>query len=552
MSRKSLAGLKIPKIAFPRYSSWGDIVRYYYKENFPGEFPYTGGVFPFKRVTEDPKRQFAGEGGPERTNKRFKYLTKGELSKRLSVAFDGITLYAEDPDIRPDIYGKIGESGVSICTKDDMDTMLDGFDLTDPMTSVSMTINAPAPIMVAFYFITAFQRELKKREETGIKLSEEDIEQLKIETFQKLRGTVQADMLKEDQAQNTIIFSIDFAMKLIGDLQEYLSKNKIKNYYSISISGYHIAEAGANPITQLAFTLANGFTYVEYFLNRGINIDEFAPNLSFFFSNGMDPEYSVIGRVARRIWAIAMKERYGANERSQKLKYHIQTSGRSLHAQEIEFNDIRTTLQALLAMYDNCNSLHTNSYDEAITTPTEESVRRAMAIQLILSKEFGMLYNENPNQGSFIIEELTDLVEQAVLKEFENISRRGGVLGAMETQYQRSKIQEESLYYEYVKQSGEYPIIGVNTYLPENAQNYYDSMEITRATDEEKQLRLKQLADFKEKHSTKSGAALENLRKVCLTGGNIFEELLNTVQYCSMGDITKVLYEVGGKYRRGM
>jgi methylmalonyl-CoA mutase len=552
MSRKSLAGLKIPKIAFPRYSSWGDIVRYYYKENFPGEFPYTGGVFPFKRVTEDPKRQFAGEGGPERTNKRFKYLTKGELSKRLSVAFDGITLYAEDPDIRPDIYGKIGESGVSICTKDDMDTMLDGFDLTDPMTSVSMTINAPAPIMVAFYFITAFQRELKKREEAGIKLSEEDIEQLKIETFQKLRGTVQADMLKEDQAQNTIIFSIDFAMKLIGDLQEYLSKNKIKNYYSISISGYHIAEAGANPITQLAFTLANGFTYVEYFLNRGINIDEFAPNLSFFFSNGMDPEYSVIGRVARRIWAIAMKERYGANERSQKLKYHIQTSGRSLHAQEIEFNDIRTTLQALLAMYDNCNSLHTNSYDEAITTPTEESVRRAMAIQLILSKEFGMLYNENPNQGSFIIEELTDLVEQAVLKEFENISRRGGVLGAMETQYQRSKIQEESLYYEYVKQSGEYPIIGVNTYLPENAQNYYDSMEITRATDEEKQLRLKQLADFKEKHSTKSGAALENLRKVCLTGGNIFEELLNTVQYCSMGDITKVLYEVGGKYRRGM
>jgi methylmalonyl-CoA mutase len=552
MSRKSLAGLKIPKIAFPRYSSWGDIVRYYYKENFPGEFPYTSGVFPLKRVTEDPKRQFAGEGGPERTNKRFKYLTKGEASKRLSVAFDGITLYAEDPDIRPDIYGKIGESGVSICTKDDMDIMLDGFDLTDPMTSVSMTINAPAPIMVAFYFITAYQRELKKREEAGINLSDKEKEQLKIETFQKLRGTVQADMLKEDQAQNTIIFSIDFAMKLIGDLQEYLSKNKIKNYYSISISGYHIAEAGANPITQLAFTLANGFTYVEYFLNRGIHIDDFAPNLSFFFSNGMDPEYSVIGRVARRIWAVAMKERYGANERSQKLKYHIQTSGRSLHAQEIEFNDIRTTLQALIAMYDNCNSLHTNSYDEAITTPTEESVRRAMAIQLILSKEFGMLYNENPNQGSFIIEELTDLVEQAVLNEFENISRRGGVLGAMETQYQRSKIQEESLYYEYVKQSGEYPVIGVNTFLPESAQNYYDSMEITRASDEEKQIRLQQLKDFKEKHSSESQQALDNLRKVCLTGGNIFEELLNTVQYCSMGEITKVLYDVGGKYRRGM
>jgi len=552
MSRKSLAGTKVPKIAFPNYTSWADIAKFYYKENFPGEFPYTAGVFPFKRTTEDPKRQFAGEGGPERTNKRFHYLTRGEQSKRLSVAFDGITLYAEDPDWRPDIYGKIGESGVSICTIEDMDKLLEGFDQTDPLTSVSMTINAPAPIMVAFYFMTAYQRELKKLEAEGKQLTDEEKEKLKIQTFQQLRGTVQADMLKEDQAQNTIIFSIDFALKLIGDLQEYLSKNKIRNYYSLSISGYHIAEAGANPITQLAFTLANGFTYVEYFLSRGIPIDDFAPNLSFFFSNGMDPEYSVIGRVARRIWAIAMKYRYGANERSQKLKYHIQTSGRSLHAQEIEFNDIRTTLQALLALYDNCNSLHTNSYDEAITTPTEESVRRAMAIQLILSKEFGVLYNENPNQGSFIIEELTELVEEAVLKEFENLSRRGGVLGAMENQYQRSKIQEESMYYEYLKQNGEYPVIGVNTFLPENPENYYDKIPITRASDEEKRQRIYDLEQFKDKHKGNANYYLERLRKVCLTGGNIFEELLNTVEHCSMGQITRVLYEVGGKYRRGM
>lgn len=552
MSRRSLAGTKVPKIAFPKYTSWADIAKFFYKENFPGEFPFTAGVFPFKRTTEDPKRQFAGEGGPERTNKRFHYLTRGEQSKRLSVAFDGITLYAEDPDWRPDIYGKIGESGVSICTIEDMDKLLEGFDQTDPLTSVSMTINAPAPIMVAFYFMTAYQRELKKLEAQGKTLTDDEKQALKIETFRKLRGTVQADMLKEDQAQNTIIFSIDFALKLIGDLQEYLSKNKIRNYYSLSISGYHIAEAGANPITQLAFTLANGFTYVEYFLSRGIPIDDFAPNLSFFFSNGMDPEYSVIGRVARRIWAIAMKHRYGGNERSQKLKYHIQTSGRSLHAQEIEFNDIRTTLQALLALYDNCNSLHTNSYDEAITTPTEESVRRAMAIQLILNKEFGVLYNENPNQGSFIIEELTELVEEAVLREFENLSRRGGVLGAMETQYQRSKIQEESMYYEYLKQSGEYPVIGVNTFLPENPENYYDKIPITRATDEEKRARIDDLNRFKEKHKDEAPYYLERLRKVCLTGGNIFEELLNTVEHCSMGQITQVLYEVGGKYRRGM
>lgn len=552
MSKKSLSGTKIPKIAFPTYSSWRDLVKFYFNENFPGEFPYTAGVFPFKRTTEDPKRQFAGEGGPERTNRRFHYLTKGDPSKRLSVAFDGITLYAEDPALRPDIYGKIGESGVSICTIDDMDRLLDGFDQLDPLTSVSMTINAPAPIMVAFYFMTAYQREVKRLVAEGKTISEKEVNDLMVGTFRKLRGTVQADMLKEDQAQNTIIFSIDFALKLIGDLQEYLSKNGIKNYYSISISGYHIAEAGANPISQLAFTLANGFTYVEYFLNRGIPVDEFAPNLSFFFSNGMDPEYSVIGRVARRIWAVAMKERYGANDKSQKLKYHIQTSGRSLHSQEIEFNDIRTTLQALLALYDNCNSLHTNSFDEAITTPTEESVRRAMAIQLITSKEFGPLYNENPNQGSFLIEELTKLVEEAVLMEFENISRRGGVLGAMETQYQRSKIQEESLYYEYMKQSGEYPIMGVNTFLPEQAENYYESIEITRASDEEKNIRLDQLADFKDKNKTKSDEALSNLKKVCLSGGNIFEELLSTVQYCSMGDITKVLYEAGGKYRRGL
>ena len=550
--RKSLSGSMIPKVALPKYSSWGELLKFLYNENLPGSFPFTAGVFPFKRVTEDPKRQFAGEGGPERTNRRFLYLTLNDKSKRLSTAFDGITLNGEDPAIEPEIYGKIGESGVSICTIDDMNLLLDGFDQTDPYTSVSMTINAPAPIMVAFYFMTAYYRELQKLNDKGIKLSDTDKEQIKIDTFRKLRGTVQADMLKEDQGQNTCIFSIDFAMKLIGDLQEYLSKNDIKNYYSLSISGYHIAEAGANPITQLAFTLANGFTYVEYFLNRGIPVDDFAPNLSFFFSNGMDPEYSVIGRVARRIWAIAMKYKYGANDRSQKLKYHIQTSGRSLHAQEINFNDIRTTLQGLLAFYDNCNSLHTNSYDEAVTTPTEESVRRSMAIQMILSKEFGMLMNENPNQGAFIIDELTDLVEDAVLEEFNNISRRGGVLGAMETQYQRSKIQEQSLYYESLKQTGEYPIIGVNTYLGEHVLNPYEHMEITRASEEEKQTRLKQLSDFKERHKDNKEEALKKLREVALQNGNIFEELLNTVEHVSMGEITHVLYEIGGKYRRGM
>ncbi len=548
----SITGLKIPKIVPPDYSSWADLIRYKYLENFPGEFPYTAGVFPFKRTTEDPKRQFAGEGSPERTNKRFHYLCEGEDAKRLSVAFDGITLYAEDPAEKPDIYGKIGESGVSICTIEDMDTLLKGFDLMDPLTSVSMTINAPAPIMVAFFFMTAYQRELKKLEGSGQTLSNDQSERLKLDTFRKLRGTVQADMLKEDQGQNTIIFSIDFAMKMIGDLQEYLSKNQIKNYYSLSISGYHIAEAGANPITQLAFTLANGFTYVEYFLSRGLNIDDFAPNLSFFFSNGMDPEYSVIGRVARRIWAIALRDKYGANARSQKLKYHIQTSGRSLHAQEIEFNDIRTTLQGLIAFYDNCNSLHTNSYDEAVTTPTEESVRRSMAIQQILTKEFGMLKNENPIQGSFFIKWLTDEVEKAVLEEFSRLSRRGGVLGAMETQYQRSKIQEESLHYESLKHSGAYPIIGVNTFLNPNTKDNYENMQVIRADATEKNKRLEEIKLFKSKNVNKAPQALENLRKVALNGGNIFEELLNTVQYATMGEISNLLYEIGGKYRRGM
>ena len=549
---KSICGSMIPKVAMPKFNNWGELIKYYYKENLPGFFPYTAGVFPFKRTTEDPKRQFAGEGGPDRTNKRFHYLCAGDKYKRLSVAFDGITLYGENPDQDLDVYGKIGESGVSICTIEDMKRLLDGFDQTDPLTSVSMTINAPAPIMVAFYFMTAYKHELLKAEQSGKKLTEEEKVQLRLDTFRRLRGTVQADMLKEDQGQNTCIFSIDFAMKLIGDVQEYLSTNQIKNYYSISISGYHIAEAGANPITQLAFTLANGFTYVEYFLNRGINVDDFAPNLSYFFSNGMDPEYSVIGRVARRIWAVAMRDKYGANSKSQKLKYHIQTSGRSLHAQEIDFNDIRTTLQGLLAFYDNCNSLHTNSYDEAVTTPTEESVRRSMAIQYILSKEFGMLKNENPNQGSFIMEELTDLVEEAVLMEFNRISRRGGVLGAMETQYQRSKIQEESLYYESMKQTGEYPIIGVNIFTRDDADSPYDTMQITRSTEVEKDDRLQDLANFHDQHRAETEAALKQLRDVALTGGNIFEELLNTVEHCSMGQITQLLYDIGGKYRRGM
>jgi isobutyryl-CoA mutase len=551
LSTTSLSYLKIPKVALPPYRSWEELVLFFYNENLPGYFPYTAGVFTFRRTTEEPRRQFAGEGSPERTNARFHFLSRHDDAKRLSTAFDGITLYGENPDPKPDIYGKIGESGVSVCTIDDMDRLFEGFTLTNPHTSVSMTINAPAPIILAMYFMSAYRRELAVKEQAGLHLNEEQRRQLMLTTFRNLRGTVQADILKEDQAQNTCIFSIDFAMKLLGDVQEYFSRNGIDRYYTLSISGYHIAEAGANPITQLAFTLANGFTYVEYFMNRGLDLDSVAPNLSVFVSNGMDAEYSVIGRVARRIWAVAMKHVYHAGERSRKLKYHIQTSGRSLHAREIDFNDIRTTLQALLAYYDNCNSLHTNSYDEAITTPTEESVRRSMAIQLILAKEFGMNRIENPNQGSFIISELTDLVEEAVLDEFERLSRRGGVFGAMETQYQRSKIQEESLHYEELKQSGEYPVVGVNTFLRDEGAEQAQPIHVTRTTDQEKQDRLARLDAFHQKNRERSIEALAQLKEAVLTDRNIFEVLLDTVQYASLGQITNLLYEVGGKYRRG-
>ncbi|KPK76905.1 MAG: methylmalonyl-CoA mutase [Phycisphaerae bacterium SM23_30] len=545
-SVQSLSGSHIPRVALPSYTSWGELLRFCYKENLPGYFPFTASVFPFQRTQEDPKRQFAGEGSPEKTNKRFHYLSRNDPSKRLSTAFDPITLYGENPSTNPDVYGKIGESGVSICTLDDMKKLYAGFDLSDPMTSVSMTINGPAPIVLAMFFMTAYDQAVEKK---GSDLTSKE----KIALFRKLRGTVQADILKEDQGQNACIFSIDFALRMMGDVQSYFSKNKIGNYYTISISGYHIAEAGANPITQLALTLANGFHYVEFFSSLGLSVDEFAPNLSFFFSNGMEPEYSVIGRVARRIWAIAMRDRYGADENSQRLKYHIQTSGRSLHAQEIDFNDIRTTLQAVFAFYDNCNSLHTNSYDEAVTTPTEESVRRSMAVQLILNKEFGMLKNENPNQGAFIIEELTDLVEKAVLEEFRRISYRGGVLGAMEKQYQRNKIQEESLYYEELKHNGTYPIIGVNTFINENPDvTRYDQMEVRRATPQEKRQQLENLKSFEEKNRDKAPRALQSLKKVILSGENIFEELLTAVRYASLGQITHLLYEIGGKYRRNM
>ncbi|EZP75340.1 methylmalonyl-CoA mutase large subunit [Parageobacillus genomosp. 1] len=555
LTTKSLSGLDIPKVALPKFKDYGEILRWVYKENVPGSFPYTAGVFPFKRQGEDPKRQFAGEGTPERTNRRFHYLCKEDKAKRLSTAFDSVTLYGQDPDYRPDIFGKVGESGVSVCTLDDMKKLYKGFDLCDPLTSVSMTINGPAPIILAMFMNTAIDQQVEKREkELGRPLTKEEYEEVKAYTLQTVRGTVQADILKEDQGQNTCIFSTDFALKMMGDIQEYFIKHKVRNYYSVSISGYHIAEAGANPITQLAFTLANGFTYVEYYLSRGMKIDDFAPNLSFFFSNGLDPEYSVIGRVARRIWAIVMREKYGANERSQKLKYHIQTSGRSLHAQEIDFNDIRTTLQALIAIYDNCNSLHTNAYDEAITTPTEESVRRAMAIQLIITKEFGLAKNENPLQGSFIIEELTDLVEEAVLREFERINDRGGVLGAMEMQYQRGKIQEESMYYEMKKHSGELPIIGVNTFLNPNppSEEELNNIQLARATYEEKELQIKNLREFQERNKDKVEAALERLKQVAVSGGNIFEELMETVKVASLGQITRALYEVGGQYRRNM
>ncbi|MDQ0160578.1 fused isobutyryl-CoA mutase/GTPase IcmF [Alkalibacillus salilacus] len=555
MNTESLSGIKIPKVALPNYQDWGDRLQFMMLENLPGYFPYTAGVFPFKRRGEDPTRQFAGEGTPERTNRRFHYLSENEPAKRLSTAFDSVTLYGEDPDERPDIYGKVGESGVSICTVEDMKKLYDGFDLSDPKTSVSMTINGPAPIILAMFFNAAVDQQVEKfKEENGREPSAEEHEHLKAETISVVRGTVQADILKEDQGQNTCIFSTEFALRMMGDIQEYFIEQDVKNYYSVSISGYHIAEAGANPISQLAFTLANGFTYVEYYLSRGMDINKFAPNLSFFFSNGLDPEYTVIGRVARRIWAVAMRDKYGADDRSQKLKYHIQTSGRSLHAQEVDFNDIRTTLQALLAIQDNTNSLHTNAYDEAITTPTEESVRRAMAIQMIISKEFGLTKTENSLQGSYILEELTDLVEEAVLAEFESLNERGGVLGAMERQYQRGKIQEESLYYEGKKHSGELPIVGVNTYQNPNppSEDDINSMEVARASQEEKQGQIKNLRDFQARNAAEAEVALARLKEVAASGGNIFAELMDTVKVASLGQITNALYEVGGQYRRNM
>jgi len=600
LTTTSLSGTRIPKVVLPKYKDWGDILRWQLQENIPGEFPYTSGVFELKRQGEDPTRMFAGEGGPERTNKRFHYVSEGQPAKRLSTAFDSVTLYGEDPAYRPDIYGKIGNSGVSIATVDDAKKLYSGFDLCDPKTSVSMTINGPAPMLLAFFMNAAIDQQCEKYiEEKGLwdevkkvsaekykgltppqyynpsaperlpngnnglglkllglsgdeVLPKEVYEQLKAQALQQVRGTVQADILKEDQAQNTCIFSTEFALKLMGDVQEYFIQQKVRNFYSVSISGYHIAEAGANPITQLAFTLANGFTYVEYYLSRGMHIDDFAPNLSFFFSNGMDPEYSVIGRVARRIWAKAIKHKYNGNDRSQKLKYHIQTSGRSLHAQEIDFNDIRTTLQALYAIYDNCNSLHTNAYDEAITTPTEESVRRAMAIQLIINRELGSAKTENFIQGSFAIEELTDLVEEAVLAEFDRITERGGVLGAMERMYQRNKIQEESLYYEHQKHTGELPLIGVNTFLNKNGSPTVLPAEVIRSTKEEKEQQIQNLQAFWKRNEAKKDEALKRLKEVAINNGNLFAELMETVKYCSLGQITHALYEVGGQYRRSM
>ena len=594
---ESLSHTRVPKVSTPRYQGWGDILKWVLQENVPGEFPYTAGVYPFKRTEEDPTRMFAGEGGPERTNKRFHYVSLRTPAKRLSTAFDSVTLYGRDPDVRPDIYGKIGNSGVSICCLDDAKKLYSGFNLADPKTSVSMTINGPAPTMTAFFMNTAIdqqcevyikQNELEKDAEkkindifkkrgvkrpqyqgklpegndglglmllgvTGDQILEKSVyEKIKTETLKQVRGTVQADILKEDQAQNTCIFSTEFALRMMGDMQEYFINKNIRNFYSVSISGYHIAEAGANPITQLAFTLSNGFTYVEYYLSRGMKIDDFAPNLSFFFSNGIDPEYAVIGRVARKIWAKAMKLKYKGNERSQMLKYHIQTSGRSLHAQEIDFNDIRTTLQALYAIYDNCNSLHTNAYDEAITTPTEESVRRAMAIQLIINKELGLAKNENPIQGSFIIEELTDLVEEAVLAEFDRITERGGTLGAMETMYQRGKIQEESLYYETLKHNGEFPIIGVNTFLSSKGSPTILPKEVIRATEEEKKHQIAMLGELHKGCEKDSKQLLVQLQQASIENKNIFEGLMEAAKYCSIGQITTALFEVGGQYRRNM
>ena len=594
---ESLSHNMIPKVVTPSYRSWGDIVRWVLQENVPGEFPYTSGLYPFKREGEDPTRMFAGEGGPERTNQRFHYVSFGMPAKRLSTAFDSVTLYGNDPDYRPDIYGKVGNSGVSICCLDDAKKLYSGFDLSDPKTSVSMTINGPAPMLLAFFMNAAIDQNcekyirqnqlehlvesslVKKYDNQGIVrpkyqgdlpegndglglmllgvtgddvLPKEVYEQIKSETLRQVRGTVQADILKEDQAQNTCIFSTEFALRLMGDVQEYFIERQVRNFYSVSISGYHIAEAGANPITQLAFTLSNGFTYVEYYLSRGMDINEFGPNLSFFFSNGIDPEYAVIGRVARRIWSKALAKKYGANARAQMLKYHIQTSGRSLHAQEIDFNDIRTTLQALYAIYDNCNSLHTNAYDEAITTPTEESVRRAMAIQLIINRELGLAKNENPLQGSFIIEELTDLVEEAVLSEFDRITERGGVLGAMETMYQRSKIQEESLYYETLKHSGEYPIIGVNTFLSSKGSPTILPKEVIRATETEKQYQIDMLSQLHRASSERSPMVLRELQQAAIQNRNMFNELMEAVKFCSLGQLTKSMFEVGGQYRRNM
>jgi methylmalonyl-CoA mutase len=593
----SLSHLKIPKISLPAYQAWGDLLLWILQENVPGEFPFTAGIYPFKRTGEDPTRMFAGEGGPERTNRRFHYVSLNAPAKRLSTAFDSVTLYGHDPHHRPDIYGKIGNAGVSVCCLDDAKKLYSGFELTNPMTSVSMTINGPAPMLLGFFMNAAIDQEcekyikahgLEKEVKSQIKaiykkkgvgipeyqgelpegnnglglmllgvtgdevLPQNIYQKIKKETLAKVRGTVQADILKEDQAQNTCIFSTEFALKMMGDVQEYFTENHIRNFYSVSISGYHIAEAGANPISQLAFTLSNGFTYVEYYLSRGMDINKFGPNLSFFFSNGLDPEYSVIGRVARKIWAKAMKLKYGANERAQMLKYHIQTSGRSLHAQEIDFNDIRTTLQALYAIYDNCNSLHTNAYDEAITTPTEESVRRAMAIQLIINKELGLANNENPLQGSFIIEELTDLVEQAVYLEFDKITERGGVLGAMETMYQRSKIQEESLYYEELKHGGQIDIIGVNTFLSSKGSPTVLPQEVIRATEKEKQHQIEVIENLHKANRQLSLKEINLLKERAVKNENIFEQLMEATKVCSIGQITSALFEVGGQYRRNM
>ena len=553
LNSTTLSGTKIPKVCLPKYEDEGEILKWQMKENLAGSFPFTAGVFAFKRENEDPTRMFAGEGDAFRTNRRFKSLSEGMPAVRLSTAFDSVTLYGCDPDERPDIYGKVGNSGVSIATLEDLKVLYGGFDLLHPSTSVSMTINGPAPTILAMFLNTAIDQQVDKfRADNGREPTEDEYDKIKEWVLATVRGTVQADILKEDQGQNTCIFSTEFSLKMMGDIQEYFVHHNVKNFYSVSISGYHIAEAGANPVSQLAFTLANGFTYVEAYLARGMHIDDFAPNLSFFFSNGMEPEYSVMGRVARRIWAVAMKNRYGANERSQKLKYHIQTSGRSLHAQEMAFNDIRTTLQALIAIYDNCNSLHTNAYDEAVTTPTEESVRRALAIQLIINREWGLGKNENPNQGSFIIEELTDLVEEAVLKEFEAISARGGVLGAMETGYQRGKIQEESLYYEMRKHDGSYPIIGVNAFRNPHGEVIPDKIELARSTMEEKESQLKRLRDFHQRNAKEAPSWLAKLKEAVIENQNAFEVLVDAVRYCSLGQISEALYEVGGQYRRSM